>query len=90
MTEALLLIVIGLLTVNVLFVGIYIVLVLKEVRAAVQKMNQILDSVSAISEAVATPVSTATGAVAAVTAGVKAFQKLKSIAAHKEEDESKE
>ncbi|OGC54579.1 hypothetical protein A2797_01675 [candidate division WWE3 bacterium RIFCSPHIGHO2_01_FULL_48_15] len=92
MTETLLLIVIGLLTVNILFVGVYIVLVLKEVRAAVQKMNQILDSIATISEAVATPVAGATGAVAAVTAGVKAFQKLKSIAEHnkKEKDESEE
>lgn len=79
MTEILLLIVIGLLTVNILFVGVYIVLVLKEVRAAVAKMNQLLDSLSSISQAVAGPVASATGAMTAVAAGVKAFRKLKEI-----------
>lgn len=79
MTETLLVLIIALLAANLLFVGIYIVLVLKEVRSAVVKMNEILESISAISAAVATPVVGAAGAVSAFTEGLKAFRKLQSI-----------
>jgi len=79
MTETLLVLIIALLTVNLLFVGVYIALVLKEVRSAVIKMNEILDSISAISAAVATPVVGAAGAVTAFTEGLKAFHKLQTI-----------
>lgn len=79
MTETLLLIIIALLTVNLLFVGVYIVLVLKEVRGTIIKTNEILESVSAISSAIATPVIGAAGAIASFTEGLKAFNKLKGI-----------
>lgn len=79
MTETLLVLIIALLSANLLFVGVYIVLVLKEVRSAVVKMNEILESISAISAAVATPVVGAAGAVTAFTQGLKAFNKLQTI-----------
>lgn len=79
MTETLLVLIIALLAANLLFVGIYIVFVLKEVRSAVVKMNEILESISAISAAVATPVVGAAGAVSAFTEGLKAFHKVQSI-----------
>jgi hypothetical protein len=79
MTETLLILIIALLSVNLIFVGIYIVLVLKEVRGAIARMNEILESISAISAAVATPVVGAAGAVSAFTEGLKAFNKLQSI-----------
>lgn len=90
MTELLLLVVIGLLTVNILFVGVYLVLVLKEVRSAVVKMNQILDSFSAISSAIAAPVSGAGEAISAITAGVKAFKKVKEIVKGEEKEEDQD
>lgn len=79
MTDTLLVLIIALLSVNLIFVGIYIVLVLKEVRSAIARMNDILESISAISAAVATPVVGAAGAVSAFTEGLKAFNKLQSI-----------
>lgn len=79
MTETLLILIIALLSVNLLFVGVYIVLVLKEVRSAVIKMNEILESISAISSAVVTPVVGASGAVTAFTEGLKAFNKLQAL-----------
>ncbi len=79
MTDTLLVLIIALLTVNLLFVGVYIVLVLKEVRNTVVKMNEILDSISAISAAVATPVVGAAGAVTAFTEGLRAYNKLKDV-----------
>lgn len=91
MTETLLLVIIALLTVNILFVGVYIVLVLKEVRQAIAKMNQILDSFSTISSAIANPVSSASGFFSAIVEGVKAFRQIQdAVVKHKnkEDDES--
>jgi glucose uptake protein GlcU len=91
MTETLLLVIIALLTVNILFVGVYIVLVLKEVRQAITKMNQILDSFSTISSAIANPVSSASGFFSAIVEGVKAFHQIQdTVVKHKnkEGDES--
>lgn len=79
MTDTLLVLIIALLSVNLIFVGVYIVLVLKEVRSAVVRMNEILESISAISAAVATPVVGAAGAVSAFSEGLKAFNKLQKI-----------
>lgn len=85
MTETLLLVIIALLTVNILFVGVYIVLVLKEVRQAIAKMNQILDSFSTISSAIANPVSSASGFFSAIVEGVKAFHQIQgTVLKHKE------
>ncbi|GMR19213.1 MAG: hypothetical protein BMS9Abin34_344 [Patescibacteria group bacterium] len=76
MTDTILLVAIALLTVNILLVGVYIVLVLKEVRQSVVKVNQILDSFSAISSAISHPISKAPGTISAVIEGVKAFRTL--------------
>lgn len=87
MTETLLLVIIALLTVNILFVGVYIVLVLKEVRQAITKMNKILDSFSTISSAIANPVSSASGFFSAIVEGVKAFHQIQdTVLKHKNED----
>lgn len=76
MTDTLLLVIIALLAVNILFVGVYIVLVLKEVRQSIIKVNQILDSFTTISTAISRPISQAPGALAAIVEGIKAFQTL--------------
>lgn len=87
MSETLLLVIIALLTVNILFVGVYIVLVLKEVRQAIAKMNQILDSFSTISSAIANPVSSASGFFSAIVEGVKAFHQIQdTVLKHKDEE----
>jgi len=90
MTETLLLIIIALLTVNILFVGVYIVLVLKEVRQAIAKMNQILDSFSTISTAIANPVSSASGFFSAIVEGVKAFHQIQNTVMKKKPDKEDE
>ena len=86
MTDTLLLVIIALLTVNVLFVGIYIVLVLKEVRQTVLKLNRILDSFSAISNAIATPIAQAPGVVSAIVEGIKAAKSIQEVMSGKKED----
>lgn len=78
-TQTLLVIIIALLSANLIFVGVYIVLILKEVRAAITKINEILDSASAVSTAVAHPIVGASGAISAFSEGVKAFRILKNL-----------
>ena len=78
-TQTLLVIIIALLSANLIFVGIYIVLILKEVKTTVMKINEILDSAATVSNAVATPIVGASGAISAFTEGVKAFKALKNL-----------
>ncbi|MEK7611234.1 MAG: hypothetical protein AAB486_02535 [Patescibacteria group bacterium] len=78
-TQTLLVLILLLLTINVLFVGVYIVLVLKEVRGSVLKVNRILDTVSELSAAVARPIVGLSGAVEGFTEGLKIFQAVKNI-----------
>jgi len=78
-TQTLLVIIIALLSANLIFVGIYIVLILKEVRTTVTKINEILDNAATVSSAVATPIVGASGAISAFTEGVKAFKALKGL-----------
>lgn len=87
MTETLLVIIIALLAANLLFVGAYIVLVLKEVRSAVMKMNEILDNISAISSAVANPLTGASGTLSAIVEGIKAVNQLRSLRQKTTEEE---
>lgn len=76
-TQFLLVLIIGLLSVNLLFVGVYIVLVLKEVRESIRKFNQILETAHQLTHSLATPVMTAAGTVNAFMQGLKAVQTLK-------------
>lgn len=78
-SQTLLIIVIVLLSINLLFVGFYIVLILKEVRTSVSKMNAFLDTVNEVSTAVADPIVGASGAVNAFTQGIKAFGIIKKL-----------
>lgn len=87
-TQTMLVIIIALLSANLIFVGIYIVLILKEVRQTVTKINGILDSASAVSSAMATPIVGASGAFSAFTEGVKAFKILKGLRNKKKVEES--
>ena len=78
-TQTLLVLIIALLTLNLLFVGIYIVLVLKEVRESVRKFNSILELFNQMVAAIATPVVGASGAIAALTQGLQAFNTVKDL-----------
>lgn len=89
-TQTLLVIIIALLSANLIFVGIYIVLILKEVRTTVTKINEILDSAASVSNAVATPIVGASGAIAAFTEGIKAFNMLRGLSSAKKKKVVKE
>jgi len=86
-TNTLLIFIIALLTVNLLFVGVYIVLVLKDVRATLQKVNAILDTANEVSAAVANPVMSASAAISAAVEGFKAVKFLKGLRARGEDED---
>jgi len=55
--QILLFIVIALLAINLLFVGVYLVLVLKEAREAIKKVNVVLDTANHLASSFSVPVS---------------------------------
>jgi len=78
-TQTLLILVISLLTINLLFVGVYIVLVLKEVRETMQKFNSILDTTKNTFEAVTEPLVGVSNAVSGFTQGLKIVNFVKAL-----------
>lgn len=55
--QAVLLLVIGLLTILLIVLGIQVFLILRDVRASISKANRILDNAEVISESVSQPVT---------------------------------
>ena len=84
--NSLLVLIIGLLTLNLLFVGVYIVLVLKEVRESVRKANEILDSAVRISASVAEPIVGASGMLSGFMQGLRLLRGFNLAAPRKEEE----
>lgn len=78
-TNSLLVLIIGLLTLNLLFVGVYIVLVLKEVRESIRSINRVLDQVARVSESVSAPIVGASGMLTGLLEGLKIFRRFKSL-----------
>ncbi len=76
-TQFLLVLIIGLLSLNLLFVGVYIVLVLKEVRNSIVKFNEILETANQLTKSLAAPIITTAGTIEAAIQGFKAVQMLK-------------
>ena len=76
-TQFLLVLIIGLLSINLLFVGVYIVLVLKEVRNSITKFNEILETANQVTKSLAAPLITTAGTLEAFLQGFKAVQTMK-------------
>ncbi|MFH1896545.1 MAG: hypothetical protein ABH814_03720 [bacterium] len=78
-TEILLILIIFLLTFNLLFVGVYIVLVLKDVRVSLQKLNKVLDEAHEVTSAVKKPIKDISNLAEGVSAGLKALPLVSSL-----------
>lgn len=72
-----LVLVIVLLSLNLVLVGVYIALILKEVRETIRKVNKLLDTSNNVAEAVSEPVIGASHALGALTTGAAAFNIVK-------------
>ena len=77
--QAILVFILALLTLNLVVVGVYVVLVLKELRVTIQKANGIIDNVEGFSNIFSNPLSLLSGFLGAVTDGYKAVKEVKSI-----------
>lgn len=74
-----LIIVLIVLTINLIVVGVYITLVLKEFRETVRKANRVLDDVGNVTDAVSRPVASLAGILSGVTDGVRAVKSISSL-----------
>jgi len=78
-TEILLILIIFLLTFNLLFVGVYIVLVLKDVRISLAKLNKVLDEAHEVTSSIKKPVKDLSGLAEGISAGIKAIPIVSSL-----------
>ncbi len=77
--QSILVFILALLTVNLIIVGVYVVLVLKELRITVQKANNIIDNVECVASIVTNPLSLISGILGAAFDGYKAVKEVKTI-----------
>ena len=78
-TEILLILIVFLLTFNLIFVGIYIVLVLKDFRTTLQKLNSVLDDAHEVTAAVKKPVKEVSEIAEGLSAGLRAVPFLSNL-----------
>lgn len=77
--QAILIFILALLTLNLIAVGVYVILVLKEFRETIKKANMVLDDVHDVTDAVSNPISTIAGIISGVTESVKAVKSISSL-----------
>ncbi len=69
--QLLLVVVVTSLTTLMIFVGIQVVYILREVRESMEKVNKILDDAGLISESVAKPIAGVSGFLTGIQSGAK-------------------
>ncbi len=77
--QSILIFILALLSVNLIAVGVYVILVLREFKDTLKKANQVLDNVHEVTDAVANPVTTIAGIISGVTQSVKAVKSISSL-----------
>lgn len=77
--QTILIFILMLLALNLIGVGVYVVLVLKEFRETLKKANLVLDNVHDVTDVVANPITTIAGLIAGVSQGVKAVKSISSL-----------
>ncbi|OGC47939.1 hypothetical protein A2886_01635 [candidate division WWE3 bacterium RIFCSPHIGHO2_01_FULL_42_13] len=75
--QVVLIFILALLTVNLVVVGVYVVLVLKELRETLRRANGILDNAGNLTDFLANPLSAFSGILEAVMKGYKAVQEVR-------------
>lgn len=85
--QVLLLIILSLLTINLVVVGVYIIVVLKDLRRTVNKMDTVLSTVQDVTDKVSLPIMSLSGLAAGVSSGLKMFDAIRSLKKNEEDDE---
>jgi uncharacterized protein YoxC len=84
--QIVLVIILSILTLNLVVVGIYVVMILKEFRETLKKMNVMMDTVTDVTQSVATPITNLSGILGSITSGMKLFNTFSSFKRRREED----
>lgn len=87
LNSTLLIIILAILSVNIVFVGVYIVLVLREVRTSISKLNSMLDTVDGVLSSVAAPLIGASAAITALTKGKNILGNIKKLTGKDDKEE---
>jgi heme/copper-type cytochrome/quinol oxidase subunit 2 len=77
--QVILVFILALLTVNLIVVGVYVVLVLKEFRETLKQANVVIGDVRSISSVVSNPITLVSGFVTALVKGYQATKSIRSI-----------
>jgi len=77
--QTVLIFILGLLTLNMIAVGIYVILVLRDFRETIKKANDVLSDVNQITSVITNPITTIAGIVAGVTQSVKAVKSISGL-----------
>ena len=85
--QLLLVFILSLLTVNLIIVGVYVVLVLREFRQTLKKANGVLDDVESITNAVTNPLSALSGIFAAILEGAKVVKSIRGVSSISKDDD---
>jgi hypothetical protein len=75
-------------TVNLIAVGIYVILVLRDFRETIHKANGVLDNVHNVTGMVNNPITSIASIIAGVTRGVKAVREISSLIGSKDDDKA--
>jgi len=75
--QILLVVVVTSLTTLLVFVGIQVIHILRELRESTQKLNKILDDFGVVSESVAKPIAGVSGFLTGIQSGAKLIQLFK-------------
>lgn len=84
-----LIIVLTLLAINLIAVGIYVILVLKDFRETIRKANKVLDNVGDVTGVVSGPVSTLAGIISGFGQSVKAVKEISNLVDRPKKKEGK-
>lgn len=84
--QTILIFILAILTVNLIAVGVYVILVLKEFRQTIVKANLVLDNVHDVTDTIANPVTTIAGIIAGVSKSVKAVKEISSLIENQKEN----
>jgi len=85
--QVILVFILALLTLNLMVVGFYVILVLKDFRETLKKSNEVLDDVHTVTDRVANPITSLAGMVSGIVEGVKAVKSITSLRGLNEKEE---
>ncbi len=79
--------ILAILTINLLVVGVYVVLVLKDLRQTLTRVNSVVNTIDHFTTSIANPMATITSLVGAVTEGFRAVKTIRSLRSFDEEED---